>query len=197
MKKITFTLLLISSMVFSQNHHLQYDKLWKKVTSFEQKSLPKSALKVVDKIYKKAQKEQNTSQMVKSFLYQSKYTMILEEDAMLKIVQRIKTQIDRAKFPAKNIFENVLANMYWQYFQQNRWRFYDRTNTKNKVDTTDFRTWDLRTLFNEIHLYFQKSLENAEQLQQFSLEKIKSLLIIEKEAKKYQPTLFDFLSYNP
>ncbi|MBS9765911.1 MAG: alpha-2-macroglobulin [Flavobacteriaceae bacterium] len=196
MKKITFTLLLISSIVFSQKHHLQYDKLWKEVSSFEQKSLPKSALKVVDKIYKKAQKEQNTSQMVKSFLYQSKYTMILEEDAMLKIVQRIKTQIDRAKFPTKNIFENVLANMYWQYFQQNRWRFYDRTNTKSKVDTTDFRTWDLRTLFNEIHLYFQKSLENAEQLQQFPLEKIKSLLIIEKEAKKYQPTLFDFLSYN-
>ncbi len=122
--------------------------------------------------------------------------MILEEEAMLKIVQRLKEQINQHSFPTKNIFENVLANMYWQYYQQNRWKFHDRTKTAKKLDEIDFRTWDLKTLFAEIHTYFQKSLEDAEQSQQFPLEHIKALLHIQKESEKYQPTLYDFLSYN-
>jgi len=39
--------------------------------------------------------------------------------------------------------------LYWQYYQGNRWRFANRTETATKVDPKDFRTWDLKTIFKE------------------------------------------------
>ena len=71
------------------------------------------------------------------------------------------TSIAKSTFPTKNILESYLANLYWQYFQQNRYQFYNRTKTEIKVDSIDFRTWDLTTLFNEISIHFNASLQNT------------------------------------
>ena len=32
-----------------------------------------------------------------------------------------------------------MANLYWQYFNQHRWQFYNRTKTSEKIDAEDFR----------------------------------------------------------
>ena len=122
-----------------------------------------------DKIYLKAEKENNTSQLIKSLLYKSKFSLILEEDAQLSIINNFKKHISKSTFPTKNVLQNMLANLYWQYFSQNRYKFYNRTKTAEKVDAIDFRTWDLNTLFKEIHTYFKASLESSEKLQEIKL----------------------------
>ena len=109
----------------------------------------------------KAKKEKNSPQIVKALLYSSKYAMTLEEDAQLKIVNDFKSEIKKASFPTKNVLESYLANIYWQFFQNHRYQFYNRTKTEAKVDLVDFRTWDLTTLFHEIDIHFEKSLENV------------------------------------
>ncbi|HSQ45397.1 MAG TPA: MG2 domain-containing protein, partial [Lutibacter sp.] len=90
----------------------------------------------------------------------------------------------------------TLANLYWQYYQQNRWKFYDRTTTESKVDAADFRTWDLQTIFSEIHLHFQKSLENEVLAQKTDLNGFNDILELQKDSKIFRPTLFDFLAHN-
>src|SRR5690606_35631114 len=127
-------------------------------------------------------------------LYKSKFALVFEEDAQLKIINDFKTEIEKSNFPTKNILESLLANLYWQYFNQNRWQFYNRTNIDNKVDTVDFRTWDLQTLFDEIHVHYQKSLENGLKLQEAPLTTYDDILILQKDSKIYRPTLFDFLN---
>src|SRR5690606_32091917 len=87
-------------------------------------------------------------------------------------------------------------NLYWQYFQQNRYQFYNRTHTESKVDADDFRTWDLRTLFEEIDVHFQNSLKNSLVLQETPLVNYDELLQLSKGSKQYRPTLFDFLNHN-
>jgi predicted DCC family thiol-disulfide oxidoreductase YuxK len=130
----------ISQFSNAQDYFNNYIKDWEKVYALELESLPKSALEKVEEIYVKSKKENNTPQLVKSLLYKSKFALTLEEDAQLKIIKGIKAEITQSSYPAKNILESVLADIYWQYFQQNRWRFYNRTNTSEKVDSTDFRT---------------------------------------------------------
>ena len=181
---------------FAQAQTSDYDKLWKQVVSFESEGLTKSALEVVETISQLAITKENTPQQIKSLLYKSKYMLVLEEDAQLNIVNNFKSQIANSDIPKKNLLENMLANLYWQYFQQNRHRFYNRTHTESKVDATDFRTWDLQTLFSEIDLHFQNSLNNPEQLQQTPLAKYDELLHTHKDSKVYRPTLYDFLSQN-
>ncbi|KGL62806.1 alpha-2-macroglobulin family protein [Polaribacter sp. Hel1_85] len=196
MKKTTTTLLMIllfSSFINAQN---SFKNLWLEVEKLEVDNLPKSALNIVEDIYNKAEKENNSPQIIKALFYKSKFSLILEEDAQLKIINSFKKHIGKSEFPTKNVLENVLANLYWQYFNQNRYKFYNRTKTENKVDNNDFRTWDLDTLFEEIHCHFEASLENSKQLQNTDIYKFSDILQIQKGAKIYRPTLYDFLANN-
>ena len=195
-KYIIPILILVSTLAFSQNKSSNFETLWKEVQQLEVKSLPKSALTLVESIYKKAKKEENSPQIIKALIYKSKFALTLEEDAQLKVIQQFKTEIKSSKTPTSNLLESVLANLYWQYFQQNRWKFYNRTKTTEKVDSVDFRTWDLNTLFSEIHLHFQNSLQNGIILQQTNLEHYNDILHLRKDSKKYRPTLFDFIANN-
>ena len=196
MKKITTTLLMILLFSTISNAQNTFDKLWLQVEKFEVDNLPKSALEIVDKIYAEAEKENVSSQIVKSLFYKSKFALILEEDAQLKVINSFKKHIAKSKFPTKNVLENVLANLYWQYFNQHRYKFYNRTKTAKKVDSNDFRTWDLNTLFKEIHHHFNASLENTAQLQKVNTRVFSDILIAQKDSKTYRPTLYDFLANN-
>ena len=189
-------ILLFSTSVTSQSKAFDnYQKQWKIVEQFELKGLPKSALAEVEKIYKKAKKKRNHPQLIKTLLYKSKFALSLEEDAQLKVVNQLKNEISENSYPTKNILESILADLYWQYFQQNRWKFYNRTHTAEKVDANDFRTWDLQTIFEETHLHYQQSLEDALSLQQTSLSQFNSILNIHKGSQVYRPTVYDFLAH--
>ncbi|GGW23962.1 alpha-2-macroglobulin [Arenibacter certesii] len=183
-------------MAQSQEPTSNYDVLWQQVEKLEKETMTKSALEVVNKISAKAKKENQKSQIVKSLLYSSKYSLTLEEEAQLNIITDFKVQIAASSEPVKNILEGYLANLYWQYFQQNRYRFYERTKTEAKIDSTDFRTWDLTTLFNEIGNHFEASLENPSLLQKLPVQQFNEILEKQKESEKYRPTLFDLLAHN-
>lgn len=195
MKKIT-TLLMIILFSLTTNAQNDFDNLWTQVEKLEVDGLPKSALEIVEEIYTKADKTNNAPQIIKSLFYQSKFTLILEEDAQLKVIDNFKKHIAKSIYPTKNVLQNVLANLYWQYFTQNRYKFYNRTKTASKVDTNDFRTWDLDTLFEEIHTYFNASLKEEEILQGIDISQFSDILQLQKTTKTYTPTLFDFLANN-
>ncbi|MCM4151860.1 alpha-2-macroglobulin [Arenibacter sp. N53] len=197
MKKIAtiFTIILFSQLGQSQSTNDSYTALWERVQKFEKEALTRSALNIVALISKKAKNEQNSVEIIKSLLYTSKYALTLEEDAQLKIVQDFKLEIAHSQFPTTNILESYLANIYWQYFQQNRYQFYERTETKEKIDSVDFRTWDLTTIFHEINIHFEASLQNPSELQNLKVDTFKEILEEQKGSEIYRPALFDLLAH--
>ncbi|WP_346883369.1 MG2 domain-containing protein [uncultured Algibacter sp.] len=196
MKQTLSLIVLILFANFSNAQPPNYKLLWDQVEKFETDGLPKSALNIIEDISAKAQIDKNAPQLIKTMLFKSKYALVLEEDAQLNIINNFKEHIKTSEFPTKNILESILANLYWQYFNRNRWQFYNRTKTAAKVDAIDFRTWDLQTLFNEIHAHYQNSLQNGLMLQQENLNQYHVLLNEQKDSKIYRPTLFDFLNHN-
>ncbi len=197
MKALTvfLTLFLFSYMTQAQDQNNSYSELWKQVEKLENEALTKSALKVVETVFVEAKKEDNSPQIVKALLYTSKYALTLQEDAQLKIVNDFKAEIEKADFPTKNVLESYLANLYWQYFQQNRYQFYNRTETETKVNSIDFRTWDLTTLFEEIDIHFKASLADAGELQKIEVGEFDPILNEQKHSEIYRPTLFDLLAH--
>ncbi|PKA99021.1 uncharacterized protein YfaS (alpha-2-macroglobulin family) [Flavobacteriaceae bacterium MAR_2009_75] len=191
---LILTLFLYSQMAHAQNNS-SYETLWKSVQKLESQALTQSALEAVKVISEKAIEEDNSNQIVKTLLYRSKYAMVLEEESQLGIINSFKSEIEKAASPTKNILESYLANLYWQYFQQNRYRFYNRTETQKKVDSTDFRTWDLSTLFKEIDTHFDASLLNKEALQNIDIKKFDYILNNQNNSEDYRPTLFDLLAH--
>ncbi|WP_339838912.1 MG2 domain-containing protein [uncultured Maribacter sp.] len=197
MKNISIVLSLVLFAQFTNGQKDDsYKTLWDKVEKLDDENLSKSALKLVESISKKAKDEKNDVQTIKALLYKSNFVMVLEEDAQLSIVNDFKTEITAAESPTKNILHSYLANLYWQYYQQNRYRFYNRTTTETKIDTVDFRTWDLDTLFKEIDHHFQASLENSSETQKLPISYLDEILYNEEETREYRPTIFDLLAHN-
>ena len=190
-----FTMIILFSTTLKAQTSENYSEEWYKVESFEIEGLPKSALEIVEKIYQRAKKDKNNPQLIKTLLYKSKFALTLEEDAQLEIIKRLKEEKSKLPFPSKNVLESIIADIYWQYFQQNRWKFYNRTNTAEKVDAVDFRTWDLQTIFEETHHHFQASLESSISLQETDLSAYNAILHLQGNSKIYRPTLYDFLAH--
>ncbi|WP_150451046.1 alpha-2-macroglobulin family protein [Arenibacter lacus] len=198
MKKITALVIIFLSIQLAQSQATPayYDSMWKRVQQLEKESMTKSAMELVAQISAKAKKDHQEPQVIKSLLYASKYSMVLEEDAQLEIIEDFKDKIAENQVPVKNILEGYLANLYWQYFQQNRYRFYDRTKTETKIDSADFRTWDLTTLFYEVGKHFDASLNNKSHLQQTPVDHYNEILVKQDDSEIYRPTLFDLLAHN-
>jgi len=196
MKSTLFALcfLLSFTTLFGQSDF--YSRKWSNVYRYEIKDLPKSALAVVDSIYRKAKAEKNIQEFTRALLYQSKFMMDLEEDAELHIVQKLKQEIAVSQGMQRNILESILANVHWDYFQRYRWKYYGRTKTTAPVDTSDFRTWDNTSTFSEIHKHFQNSLRSADELKNVKIGTLSGLLVQAEKSAVYRPTVFDLLMHN-
>ena len=171
-----------------------YEKTWEKVDSLVEKRLPKSALKIVEEIYEKAKKENNSPQFIKAVLYRMSLQSDFQEDFLVETIIDIKDEIEKSGEPEKQIFHSMLAEIYWNYFCSNRYVFFQRSETVN-YKNDDIKTWDLKKIMNEIISNYLLSIKNPEILKKTSLTKFDLILEKEKESKIYRPALYDFLAH--
>jgi uncharacterized protein YfaS (alpha-2-macroglobulin family) len=179
--------------VFTSNDYARY---WKQVDSLQQKGLPQSALKVVNTIYEKAKAENQPDQLVKAVIHRLKFTAYTEEDAFVLSLIDLKKEAAKATLPARPILHSMLAEMYWAYYQQNRYRFLQRTAIQD-VEADDLRTWDLRKVVEQVQTHYLLSLQAPEKLQQTPVSVYDAIVIQGKGAhgRKLRPTLYDFLAH--
>jgi uncharacterized protein YfaS (alpha-2-macroglobulin family) len=170
-----------------------YETLWKSVTKLENDGKTKDAKSAVEDIIEKARKDKNTSQTVKALLYKYRYNMTLEENSELNIVNDLKAEIAKSSGTDKAVLQSILAELYFQYFNENSWKFSNRTETDEK-QSDDFRTWDLKTLFKEINNLYIASLEEKTLLQQTKLDSYTPILNQQKGSQIFRPTLYDLLA---
>ena len=205
MKHLLFILtisisLVISSFAMQEKESVKmnfdnYEESWKKVTEFEKNGQPKSAAKEVDLIVYQARKELNSPQLIKALLHQFKYQMILEEDAELKIIKRIEQEINNADDQiAIAVLHSLLAESYWQFYQNNRHKFSNRTHTQTD-NPEDYRTWDLKTLLEAITSHYLSSLTYTDQLQNALVADYDPILLQQNESELYRPTIYDVLAH--
>ena len=100
-----------------------FEKEWKKVDSLIDKGLPKSALEIVNLIYDNAKAQKNAAHFVKAVIYKMKLLDNVEEDAYAKNINQLEQEVNTAEFPIKPVLQSMLAEMYWRYYQQNRYIF--------------------------------------------------------------------------
>jgi uncharacterized protein YfaS (alpha-2-macroglobulin family) len=177
----------------SQQPIKNYEKEWKNVDDFMKKSLPKSALTEVKKIYTVAKKEKQSAQVIKSLLYMSSLqgdTRVGNEDST---IHEIEHEIPFSQEPATSLLNSILAVMYWNYYSEHRWQFYNRTQTTNfKKD--DIATWGAEDFHKKISDLFLRSIKDEKLLQQTKLEPFDALLL-KGNVRHLRPTLFDLLAH--
>ncbi len=170
-----------------------YTNLWLQIDSLRDKGLPKSALKIVEKIYTEAKSENNTNQIIKAFIYKLSFSTQYDENAFEKNIYQLQNEIKTAKYPTKNLLHSILAQLYWQYYQNNKWRIMDRTQTVN-FDNKDIKTWTINAIINKTIKEFNLSLQNSDSLKRTSILFFDDILIKGLNTENLQPTLYDFLA---
>ena len=190
-KLLIFTLLFISVNIFSQK---KYDKLWSQVEAFELQGKYKSASEVVDKILKKAKRSNKSDQLVKGFIYKSKFTLQLEEGAQKKIIAELEAAIHKFSFPTNALLESVYAEYLKQYLQSYRYKIRRRTALKFPKGSDDFEKWDIKTFYFQIERHYRASLKSEGELKKQSIKDFEILLTESKTSHKFRPTLYDFLA---
>jgi uncharacterized protein YfaS (alpha-2-macroglobulin family) len=172
-----------------------YQKLWKRVDSCETKGLTESALKIVNGIYSKAKVENNAAQFVKAVLHRMKFESYKEEFSLEKSIFKLRDEVDEAKFPIKPVLQSILADAFWQYFENNRWKFYDRTATTN-FKNDDIETWDFKAITSAVISNYKASLENSDSLKRTKIDIYDDILNKgTTECRAWRPTLYDFLAH--
>jgi len=216
MKNILFVFLLFSTALFAQ----QNDKKWDKVIAYENEGKIKSANEIVAKIYKKAVSDKDEVQMIKCFFYQSKYLQVVDENAKTKILDHLKTDINRVSIPSKAILNLIYAkclNKYSHYDEAYAVvdsaaavvdeaatmldsAIFDVDTVAVTIDTTavvdmtedDNASIDF-TSDKEVIALYEKTLENESILKKTSLKKYQAIFSFLTLEKLKNENLYDYL----
>jgi hypothetical protein len=171
-----------------------YTKSWQAVNKLMDDGLTASAMDTVNSIFKRAKTSGNADQMIKALIYNFRLESYKEEDAFVKTLSRLNAELTDAKFPVAPVLHSMLAECYWHYYNNNRWRFYDRSQTVN-LDIKDIRTWDLRTIMEKMTQEYELSIKDANELKKKPLTIYNEVVNNNSAEEKLRPTLYDFLAH--
>lgn len=178
----------------AQSNKNKYENLWKRVDELvTQKGLTKDALAEVEKIYVLAKKEKQDAQLIKALIYQVRLRESVEENAAMTSIHALETEIKKSTEPAVSILNSILAEKYWNYFQQHRWQLYNRTQTA-RLTNTDIAAWSIPDFHAKISTLYLASIKNEKILQQTKLEAYDPI-IIKGNTRYLRPTLYDLLAF--
>ena len=170
-----------------------YQIEWKQVDSLAGIGQAQSALDLVTRLYDQTKAANQAEQFLKASLYRMKLEADFQEDTYEKSIARTQLEIKSAQAPVKQILHSILAELYWRYYQNNRWRILNRSETAD-FDLEDIKTWDLKKLVTTCMDNYALSLTDKELLKNTSVSSYTEILVKEKDSEKFRPTLFDFLA---
>ncbi|UCD53260.1 MAG: hypothetical protein JSW27_11560 [Phycisphaerales bacterium] len=170
------------------------DDLWKQVDDAFAKGLPRTAIGILEEIIPLALEDQAYAEAVKAIAVKIDQEGHIQGDRAEEKIVRLEAEIADIPDPARSVAEAILAHWYWQYFQQNRWRFMNRTQTA-EPSGEDITTWDLARILAEIDVHFTLALEADQELKAIPVSEYDDLLERGTAPDTYRPTLYDFLAH--
>lgn len=166
---------------------------WQKVNEARDKGLPKTAIEELKPIIVDAMQNKRHAEAIKAIATKIAFEGQIEGGKAEEKITRFEAEIAKAPAEMKPVMEAILAEWYWQYFQQNRWRFTQRTQTA-EAPGKDFTTWDLPRILAEIDRHFTLALSDDRQLKAIPVTNFNDLIEIGTVPDSYRPTMFDFLA---
>jgi len=171
-----------------------YDASWKYVEELiEKKNLPKTALEEVKSIYARAKKEGQDAHIIKALFYMGVLQQENRESNQQLAIRELEKELTQLKEPSLSIAQSMLADRYWQYFQNHRWQLYNRTSTVNFIKT-DIATWSTDDFHRRIAELYLASLKNKDLLQKTRTDVYRPI-VIKGNVSELRPTLYDLLAH--
>ena len=146
MKLISIFSVLFLGLALAQSQTANRETLWKEVLDAEKKGLPKTAAAKLQTIYDSAIQDGKFAEGIKALAKKITHEGTIQGNKPAEKITRLQDELKKVPDQAKPLLETILAHWYWQYFQQNRYRFIQRTET-DEPHGKDFTTWDLPRIY--------------------------------------------------
>jgi len=170
------------------------EALWKEVEDATSKGLPKTAIEKLAPIIEGAIADKAYPEAIKAVVQRITFEGQIEGRKPEEKIARMDAELAKAAPEMVPTMKAIQALWYWEYFQYNRWRFLQRTQTAAEPGK-DITTWDLPRLFAEIDKRFTESLANEAELKKIPVASFDALLEKGTLPDSYRPTLYDFLAH--
>ena len=167
---------------------------WKKVDEALKKGLPKTAIEHLEPIIEAAIKDKAYPEAIKAVAKKVALEGTIQGNKPEEKITRLEAAIEKSPKEMRPVMTAVLAHWYWHYFQQNRWRFMQRTATVQSPGS-DITTWDLPRILAEIDKQFNKALAATDELKKIPVAEYDALLEKGTMPDSFRPTLYDFVAF--
>jgi len=174
---------------------VDFNQLWQKVSDATGKGLPKTAIEYLKEMIPLAIESEKYGVVMKAICKQLVLEANIQGNKPEEKIIRLTEEIEKAPELLKPLLNLVLAQWYWQYYQNNRYRFSERDATATIIDT-DFTTWDLPRLLDKIDDLYTQVLSQEEQLKSISMDMFTDFFTLGDVPTSYRPTLYDFAAFS-
>lgn len=173
---------------------VNHEEQWKKVDSLVAIGQPRSAMEVVDRIYRNAKNQRNQPEILKAHIYRIRLMSEFEEDYLRKAIELTEAELLQAEFPERQILHSICGELYMRYFQANRFQILERGIVSSEP-SGDISLWDARQILGKATEHFKQSIEPADRLASQKIETFSAILEEKENSRIYRPTLYDFLAH--
>ncbi|MEX0715858.1 MAG: MG2 domain-containing protein, partial [Planctomycetaceae bacterium] len=169
-------------------------ELWKQVDEAMEKGLPKTAAEKLAPIIEQAKEAKDWPEAIRAAGLKIALEGNIQGNKPEEKVTLMRAAIEDSPAEMRPVMHAILAHWYWHYFQQNRWRIIQRTQTSESPGD-DLTAWPLARIMREIDAQFEKALAEEETLKKTPIAEYHALLVKGTMPDTYRPTLFDFIAH--
>ena len=170
------------------------DEEWQKVEEAISQGKPKTAISLLEPIMEAALEEKAYPEAIRALARSINYERQIQGNRVEEHILRLEAAMPDWPEEVQPVLETILASWYWAFFQQNQWRFLQRTQTAEPPGE-DILTWDLARILEEIDSHFVAALEAEDQLKQIPVTDYEEVLVRGTVPDSFRPTMFDFVAH--
>lgn len=193
--RLSFILTIITTMIHIPGFAQTYESLWKQVKEAEEKSLPKTVLELSDKIFKKAQHEQNAPQMFKAYLCKTQSQEEVTPDSIYPNFQYVEKWVKNERNVVNRaILHSILAGMYQDYLGRHSYELQRRTELAEGERPEDMREWTKGMFEQQVGQHANAAIEDVPTLLNTSAKDYVPFAILGNGSEFYAHDMFHLMA---
>ncbi|MBR4513028.1 MAG: hypothetical protein IKO59_09615 [Bacteroidales bacterium] len=174
-----------------------FEDLWKSYAESIEKDLPESAAKTLDEIESKALKENNQTQLLKSWLMRSSvFYRTSENNPQQTYIRYLESKTGQLDAVHNALLHEEIAQEYAVYLNRNKWKISNNLSVEGDLSQVEMKYWD-KAVFDEcINRHYLEALQPADALKRAKTSDFLLLYDFPGEMVKYveyEPSLFEFM----
>ena len=174
-----------------------YETMWKKVKENLENDLPESAEKELIAIEQQAQKDNNPTQLLKTWLYrQTIMRFTVEEAPEQAFIQYLESKVGQLDEVHNALLHEEIAKAYAEYLGDNEWTINDNLAIDGVLSKVEMKYWDKESFKTRINQHYAEALKPVEALKKAKTKDFMALYENKnnnEEHIEYEASLFEFM----